>query len=964
MPQAFKYPVSPLLLSDYIIASDTSEDNVTRNFSVSGIVDSIRGSIGIATVTSISTAPSRFISLTSTPGTITTTGTITASLLATGLPAVVADRKLYFLRGDGQWILPGPAPTEITGFNEGVLLTLNLNSINFTGNVQAIGGASGFLELNFPGTDALVDSITAGAGIGVVTTAQNAVVSNTGVISMAAGGNVTVSGGTGAVTVSSARNSGTVTALNSGLGIAPITNNTSNPGIALQYTGTSNYIADNLTNTAIDLNDTINYNKITENNVKSTRVRDIPNDALALIKTYIDNNDSNKIKNNTDVGYDTTAKADQIVTLAIAEYQAIANKDPNTIYLIVGPGTSYTQTPVLISVSGILNADGTQATSGQYNLTLPQPVTGVVGTPFSFTVGITLTQSGATISNKTGFGPITGTIASGGGVTNITLAATITPAAVNTGRIQLNVDTSEDLGINNNLASFQEGVVWQVTLPSNQRNFFPYNQNPPAYLEATNTGSQQLVYAFGPNIEILDSDYEIVSIVYRQEINGSDFGYFDTWAAGSVVLTTAQQTFQVTHYISAIIQVKVGSCRMDLFDYVDIEYADGTPAPKPDNIYTTSITSKLPNTSATIIRPSITGTSMGYQTFIYGPHGTNWEWEDAITTITNSAYAGTITNTFSGLPPGTIKTGVFSSTLQSGYSEATGTLIYTPPIIPVDLSVSFRDLLNYTAPADQNNFTLEVEINGVLQTVPYWDQNGGNSPPIVVITGATPGTPFPFSDAQPIVPTITGTADATPLPGFEFLQFGQFASQFKPFPPLPTVVPTVDTTYIIDIYGTLTPVAAINPQWKVILLGDAAKDAVAYIVTFTYADNTGTNPNASQSTSTMIAGGSFNPLSTTKTGTLPSMMEIGTEAGECNIQVTRVGLTGGDATKSNYRISVTLSDLQAGSSRDIPPINQQGSTGTVIAGSNFAWFVDNDPEKGLIDSNMEVIVNINEGRFA
>ena len=175
MPQAFKYPVSPLLLSDYIIASDTSEDNVTRNFSVSGIVDSIRGSMGIATVTSISTAPSRFISLTSTPGTITTTGTINASLLATGLPAAITDRKLYFLRGDGQWILPGPAPTEITGFNEGVLLTLNLNSINFTGNVQAIGGANGFLELNFPGTDALVDSITAGAGIGVVTTAGNAV---------------------------------------------------------------------------------------------------------------------------------------------------------------------------------------------------------------------------------------------------------------------------------------------------------------------------------------------------------------------------------------------------------------------------------------------------------------------------------------------------------------------------------------------------------------------------------------------------------------------------------------------------------------------------------------------------------------------------------------------------------------------------------------------------------------------
>ena len=954
MPQAFKYPVSPLLLSDYIIASDTSEDNVTRNFSVSGIVDSIRGSMGIATVTSISTAPSRFISLTSTPGTITTTGTITASLLATGLPAAITDRKLYFLRGDGQWILPGPAPTEITGFNEGVLLTLNLNSINFTGNVQAIGGANGFLELNFPGTDALVDSITAGAGIGVVTTAGNAVVSNTGVISMAAGGNVTVSGGTGAVTVSSARNPGTVTALNSGLGIAPITNNTSNPGIALQYTGISNYIADNLTNTAIDLNDTINYNKITENNVKSTRVRDIPNDALTLIKTYIDNNDSNKIKNNTDVGYDTTARADQIVTLAIAEYQAIANKDPNTIYLIVGPGTSYTQTPVLISVSGILNADGTQATSGQYNLTIPQPVTGVVGTPFSFTVGITLTQSGATISNKTGFGPITGTIASGGGVTNITLAATITPAAVNTGRIQLNVDTSEDLGINNNLASFPG--KWQVTMPANQQSyFFPYDQTPPAYLEATNTGSQQLAYAFGPNIEITDPDYEIVSIVYRQQINGNNFGYFDTWAAGSVVLTTAEQTFQVTHYISAIIQLKGGSNSLFLYDTVNIELADGTPATKPANLYTTSVTSVLPNTASNVIRPSVTGSSNNYNTTVSGAVGTNWEWGTPVTTtIANPPYAGTVTHTFGNDG----QSGVF---VVGGTSTMTtsGTLIYTPPISTVNLSVNFEDSLVYVGIADQNNFTLQATNSaGVMEDVPFWNQLGGNSPDRLVVSGATPGDPFPLNS---ILPTVTGTANATPLPGFEFFNpSGLFNYFFKSA--LPSVVPNVNTSYTIDLIGTLRPIPPINPQWEVNLTGDANLTTVQYIVTFQYIDYTNSPANAG---SGVMQAGGFAPVTKQATGIMGAMKEFGTNAGECDIQVLRAGLTGNNTTQSNYRISVTLFDLQASTSRDIPPVNQQGSAGTIIAGSNFVWSVNNSgTEKGLIDNNMKVVINISEGPFA
>jgi hypothetical protein len=952
MPQAFKYPVSPLLLSDYIIASDTSEDNVTRNFSVSGIVDSIRGSMGIATVTSISTAPSRFISLTSTPGTITTTGTITASLLATGLPAAITDRKLYFLRGDGQWILPGPAPTEITGFNEGVLLTLNLNSINFTGNVQAIGGANGFLELNFPGTDALVDSITAGAGIGVVTTAQNAVVSNTGVIGVAAGGNVTVSGGTGAVTVSSALNPGTVTALNSGLGIAPITNNTSNPGIALQYTGTSNYIADNLTNTAIDLNDTINYNKITENNVKSTRVRDIPNDALTLIKTYIDNNDSNKIKNDTDVGYNTTAKANQIVTLAIAEYQAIANKDPNTIYLIVGPGTSYTQTPRLISVSGIVDENGDRFPGG-YSLTLPQPITGVVGTPFSFTVGITATQVGATISNKTGFGPITGTIASGGGFTDITLTATITPPVPNSGRVQLNVNTTEDLGINNNLASFPG--KWQVTMPTNQLSyFFPYDQTPPAYLEATNTGSQQLGYAFGPNIEILDPDYEIVSIVYRQQINGGNFGYFDTWASGSVVLTTAEQTFQVTHYISAEIQLIGGSNSLFLYDTVVVQEADGTPAPKPANLYTTSVTSVLPNTASNVIRPSITGSSNNYFTTISGAVGTNWEWGTPVTTtIANPAYAGTVTHTFGNDgQSGTFVVGGTSTMTTSG------TLIYTPPISPVNLSVSFEDSLVYIGSADQNDFTLQAtNYAGVMEDVPYWNQNGGNSPDWLVVSGATPGDPFPLNS---ILPTVTGTANATPLPGFEFLNpSGLFNYFFKSA--LPSVVPNVNTSYTIDLIGTLRPIQPINPQWEVNLTGDANLTAVQYIVTFQYIDYTDSPADAG---SGVMQAGGFAPVTKQATGILGAMKEFGVNAGKCSIQVLRAGLTGNTFTQSNYRISVTLFDLQAGTSRDIPPVNQQGSAGTFIGGSNFVWSVDNIAGKGLIDNNMKVVINIDEGEFA
>ena len=970
MPQAFKYPVKPLLLSDYIIASDSSEDNVTRNFSVSGIIDAIRGSMGIATVTSISTANSRFIDLTSTPSPITSVGDITAVLSATDLPAV-AVRSLYFLRGDGKWILPGPEPTEITGFNGGVVLTTNLNSINFVGNVQVIGDTTGFLELNFPGTAALVDSIDAGSGIGVVTTAGSAVISNTGALQVVAGGNVTVSGGTGTVTVSSAKNPGTVTAINSGLGIAPITNNTSNPRINIQYTSVSNYIADNLTNTVISLNDTVNYNQIGPSNVKSTRLRDIPHDALALIKTYVDNNDSSKIKNDTDVGYDTTATVDQIVTLAIAEYQALAIKDPSTLYLIVGPGASFTQNLVISSVSGIVNSNGT--VSSGYNLLNPdgsqynvfdQSVTGVVGTPFSFEIGIVpVGLPGTTITNKSGFGPITGAIASGGGTTNMTLAATINPPIPNSGRIQLNIDTTQSLGINNNLSSLPN--VWQLTMPAGQGSlpgnaFFPYDQTPPQFLENIGT------YYFGPNIEITNNAYEIVNIVYSQQINGSRKSYFDTWAAGQETPTTVDETIPVTHYISAELQLKGGAQSLFLHDSVVVELADGSASPKPDNIYTTSVTSFLPNTGSTIIRPSITGSSNGYNTTVGGPIGTNWQWGNPVTTISDSRYAfsaaNPLTHTFDSPPNG--QTGTFTA---SGTSTMTtgGTLIFTPDVSLVNLSVNFEDSLIYStgvSTPDQNDFTLQVKKNNAFLTVPFWDQSAGNSAPIEIITGATPGDPFPFRIAQPIIPTTTGTANATPLPGFEFFPFDLFLAYFKSV--LPAVVPIVDTTYTIDLIGTLRPVPGINPPWSVSVTGDSIGQGVAYLVTMFYTDNTGFKP-ATQSPGAIIAGGSVgNPTSNTVTGVFSRMQVIGADAGEATIQVVRVGQTQTDTTQNNFRIKVTLFDDSNGSSRIIPT-TRSGSAGTVIGGSNFAWFVNNGggANKGLLDNNMRLVVEIIERQF-
>ena len=101
------YPSGTLKLTDYLIASDLSTENATRNFKVSEVVNTILASLGIGTVTSISTSNSDFITLTGGP--ITTTGTLTSSLSASGTPST-----LTYLRGDGTWSEPGPTPVSYT----------------------------------------------------------------------------------------------------------------------------------------------------------------------------------------------------------------------------------------------------------------------------------------------------------------------------------------------------------------------------------------------------------------------------------------------------------------------------------------------------------------------------------------------------------------------------------------------------------------------------------------------------------------------------------------------------------------------------------------------------------------------------------------------------------------------------------------------------------------------------------
>ena len=106
MPKIRSYGTVTPYNSDFIIGTDRDISNVTRNYKVSKIVDIILASLGIVTVTSIATTSGTFVSVTG--GTITTAGTITMDISATGTPGTTT-----FLRGDGTWSEPGPASQDL-----------------------------------------------------------------------------------------------------------------------------------------------------------------------------------------------------------------------------------------------------------------------------------------------------------------------------------------------------------------------------------------------------------------------------------------------------------------------------------------------------------------------------------------------------------------------------------------------------------------------------------------------------------------------------------------------------------------------------------------------------------------------------------------------------------------------------------------------------------------------------------
>ena len=339
--------------SDLLLGTDVSAaGKPTKSFSIQSIVDLVQTGVpGGGTVTSIGTNSSTFVTLSGGP--ITTSGIISASLSATGTPSATT-----YLRGDNTWAtIP--------------------SSLNTTYTITSAQNGSA-ANIRLTGSDFSQTLVTLAAGANIVLTDNGSNRITIGVTGLPAGSvtSVTADGG-----LYIASGSATV-----------------DPVLAVDLTGLNNYIKVSENQTTATSEDFIAFNQDSSENVKTTTLGTITPNALSAVKSYIDAGDVGDVRNDTDT-FTTTAVVENIVSLTSAEYSALT-PNANTLYLIVGAATSYTNTLAFTNlIEGTeyaINGDNVGATRS-----------GITGASYAFNTTITPNSnyyfsSGPTITNASG----------------------------------------------------------------------------------------------------------------------------------------------------------------------------------------------------------------------------------------------------------------------------------------------------------------------------------------------------------------------------------------------------------------------------------------------------------------------------------------------------------------------------------------------------------------------------------
>ena len=473
MAQIPSYTTGSLKLSDYFIGTDVSAENVTRSMPVSDVVSSILALKSIGTVTSISTSDSTYITLAGGP--ITTTGSLTASLSASGTPS-----SATYLRGDGTWAEPGPTPTDIVTLYNGNSITNDTTQWKFTGTGVSAGSSNNNVTLDIPGLLSSVESIINADGItatGTVTTNPSTgvvTITNAGVYQATQGGNVTLAGNSsplqysGNVTVNTRTNAGKIVAVDSSVGTT-VANNVTNPLLGIDFTDSDNYIAGGESVEVISSDDIINFQDLSESEVKSTKLNTLPASALVAVKSDIDAGDNGAVVNTESPNYPNVWDANEIVTLTITDYNQIcpgSSCDENTLYLIVGAGTLYTVNLVYANWNSVVYSTGGIASQSDYNITTEVDdgngyvdvtgnpfIQGIAGTTYTFRTTVNGLNN-YTVSNVSG-NITTGTI-SGNATETQTVAATLTPPSGGTVTLTLQIFQAPTYGSGGGSGAFPQ----------------------------------------------------------------------------------------------------------------------------------------------------------------------------------------------------------------------------------------------------------------------------------------------------------------------------------------------------------------------------------------------------------------------------------------------------------------------------------------------------------------------------
>ena len=427
----YSYPTEATpTTSDLLLGTSIENDSKpTKTFTIASLAALVSANAGTGTVTDVATANSTFINMTG--GVINTSGILQASLSASGTPS-----NATFLRGDNTW-----SPATSTGspnvaiLDELTTITSAATSINFTGAGVTGAAVGNDVTVTIPAATSAVTSINVAAqdGISVNQSTGDVEVTNTGVLSLTAGSNITLSGTTGNVVINAQNNPGTVQSILPGNGLQLDSGVlTANPTIGVEYEGSNNYILVKSSAATPTLNDFIPFSQLSSSAVKTSTFGTIPMAALPLVQSYIDTGDENTVSNSTDDKV-TTAKITNVITLTSTQYGSIT-PDPGTLYIITPASPSFTVTIDTPVVNNIIDV-----TPGAPNYTITgavagDSVQGIAGEPYEFITTVT-PNAGYYFSTPVSGNVVSGTIAS---TTNITqtlageLKAVPSPAIVAT----------------------------------------------------------------------------------------------------------------------------------------------------------------------------------------------------------------------------------------------------------------------------------------------------------------------------------------------------------------------------------------------------------------------------------------------------------------------------------------------------------------------------------------------------